>query len=67
MELERCCMCDDPTGKAGRSDDSIYKECVHAFQAQPNPDGATILPGEEVGPLCGECYEKLMSHGFIEE
>jgi len=26
MELERCCVCDQPTGKAGRADDSIYIE-----------------------------------------
>ena len=24
MEIERCCVCDEETGRAGRSDDSIY-------------------------------------------
>ena len=23
---ERCCMCDEPTGKAGRGEDSLYTE-----------------------------------------
>lgn len=26
MEEEQCCICDSPTGKAGRGDDSIYVE-----------------------------------------
>ncbi len=26
-ELERCCSCDEPTGRAGRADDSLYCEC----------------------------------------
>lgn len=26
-ELERCCNCDEPTGRAGRADDSLYCEC----------------------------------------
>ena len=25
-EIERCCMCDEPTGKGGRSDDSLYDD-----------------------------------------
>ncbi len=24
--LERCCICDDPTGRAGGADDSLYTE-----------------------------------------
>jgi len=24
--LERCCECDDPTGRAGRGDDSLYTD-----------------------------------------
>lgn len=24
--LERCCVCDEPTGKAGRDEDSLYRE-----------------------------------------
>ncbi len=26
-ELEICCQCDDPTGRAGRADDSLYTDC----------------------------------------
>ena len=39
-ELEYCCNCDEPTGNAGRYDDSIYIEAL---------DG-------EYGPLCEECH-----------
>jgi hypothetical protein len=24
MNIERCCVCDDPTGRAGSADDSLY-------------------------------------------
>jgi hypothetical protein len=24
--IERCCVCDEPTGRAGRGDDSLYAE-----------------------------------------
>lgn len=27
LELERCVDCDDPTGRAGRADDSLYCDC----------------------------------------
>lgn len=40
--LEYCVECDQPTGKAGRSEDSIYIE----------------YPDKEVGPLCEECRDK---------
>ena len=26
MELEYCCECDEPTGKAGKGEDSLYTE-----------------------------------------
>lgn len=26
MEEERCCICDEPTGRAGKQDDSLYLE-----------------------------------------
>jgi len=37
--LEYCCDCGEPTGRAGRGDDSIYVE----------------VDGQEIGPLCEEC------------
>jgi hypothetical protein len=27
MNIERCSVCDDPTGKAGKGEDSFYCEC----------------------------------------
>jgi len=39
--LEYCQLCNSETGRAGRSDDSIYLEIPH---------------GDEIGPLCEECY-----------
>lgn len=65
--LEHCCLCGDETGRAGRADDSIYLECVHAFQATPNPDGPSIMPGEEVGPLCVSCRDRLVSFGYVKD
>jgi hypothetical protein len=66
-KIETCCICGDPTGKAGRSDDSIYKECVSAFQFTPNPDGPYAMVGEEIGPLCPDCCDRLESLGYVAE
>ena len=44
--LEYCCECLGPTGNAGRDEDSIYAEC--------------IANGNEVGPLCPDCYNDLI-------
>lgn len=43
---ERCCVCTDPTGKAGRFDGSLYIEWSK---------GA-------IGPLCEECYDAIRDH-----
>lgn len=43
LTLERCSECDEPTGNAGRYDDSLYIE----------------TDGKEIGPLCSECFHKL--------
>lgn len=40
--LEYCCECDDPTGRAGRGEDSVFVE----------------VGEEEIGPLCEECCKK---------
>lgn len=42
MRFERCCECDETTGRAGRGDDSIYVE----------------VDGKEIGPLCLDCFYK---------
>ena len=45
MTKERCTICDEPTGHAGRGDDSIYID----------------LAGEEIGPLCDDCSRIIES------
>lgn len=42
MTIELCSECDQPTGRAGRAEDSIY----------------ILYPDKEVGPLCEECRKK---------
>ena len=49
--LEYCCECDNPTGRAGRGEDSIFAEF--------------IIGGDEIGPLCWECYNKLLAAKMI--
>lgn len=43
LPIERCCLCDEPTGRAGRGEDSIYIN----------------LPYAEVGPLCETCQSGI--------
>jgi hypothetical protein len=47
MSEERCCLCDELTGRAGRADDSLYLD----------------TPSAELGPLCEECYGALDRSG----
>jgi len=49
--LEYCSECGEPTGRAGRADDSIFIEAI---------DGS-----KEYGPLCTDCRDDLDSHGLI--
>jgi len=44
--LEHCSECGNPTGRAGRGEDSIYAE--------------TMIGDDEIGPLCWECYQDLI-------
>ena len=39
MSIEYCDRCDEPTGNAGRGEDSIF----------------VVRDGKEIGPLCGAC------------
>jgi len=50
---ERCCECDDLTGRAGRCDDSLY--------------AARNDTKDEIGPLCHECFQKLLDAGTIDK
>lgn len=43
LPLQRCCVCDEPTGRC--EEDAIYLP-----SADPN--------GNDLGPLCGPCYEE---------
>jgi hypothetical protein len=47
MEREHCTECDGETGKAGRSEGSLY--LLHA---------RTMA---EVGPLCEPCHDNLLA------
>ena len=51
--LEYCCECDSPTGRAGRGEDSIYAEFM--------------IGGDEIGPLCWECYQSLIHAKIIKD
>jgi hypothetical protein len=57
--LELCCLCEAPTGRAGRGDDSIYKELLLDWGWQD--------AGEVLGPLCEECYRELRDAGVIDD
>ena len=56
MEQETCCLCDAPTGKAGRSDDSIYHIIQENFH--------NYVEGDEIGPLCDDCNDVMIHDGF---
>ena len=56
---ERCAICDDFTGRVGRAEDSIYCEVFRAM------DGYEV--GDEIGPLCEECYTCLRKGGYIDD
>jgi len=59
MESERCCLCDDPTGRAGVADDSIYVTLVATLFG--------VEKGDPVGPLCLACYYALEQLSLIDE
>jgi hypothetical protein len=44
--IEHCVICDEPTGKAGPSDDSLY--------ATVESDRGEFQP---MGPLCQKCFD----------
>jgi len=43
-KIERCEICEEPTEKAGKSEDSIY---------------ISLRAGIELGPLCTQCRDNL--------
>ena len=56
--LEHCCGCDQPTGRAGRADDSIY--CPDCDSGPWCEECWLIMESEwpEVCPACREAREK---------
>ena len=54
---ERCCICDEPTGRAGRGEDSIYCErceagpfCENCLEGNHicNPDDVALMERAEL-------------------
>lgn len=58
QKLEYCCLCDEPTGRAGRDDDSIYVELTRSFLG--------YTEGDELGGLCVECYRALVQLKLVD-
>lgn len=50
MSYETCVICDCETGRAGRADDSIYETL-----SKDLPE-LNLKAGDEIGPLCSDCY-----------
>lgn len=49
-ELEYCCVCDEPTGRGGQCDDSIYCECKSGPFCEECWSGHWCLWGDERRP-----------------
>ena len=61
---ERCDLCDEKTGRAGRYDDSIYRDVIKACD---DWDGYRFEVGVEIGPLCPDCFYRLEEAGIVGE
>lgn len=59
LEKEICYWCDEPTERAGRSDDSIYAEVLNFIGFHK--------AGDEIGPLCQPCYHSMVHLGIVAE
>ena len=64
MNLEYCIECGMPTGRAGRSDDSIYVELARDWH-RGRGDDEVEPKGTELRPLCRDCYQLLLDEGVI--
>ena len=60
---EYCTFCNNETGRAGAGDGSIYVEAVLPFSI----DSRAVDVGEEIGPLCEECFGALRQLMVIED
>jgi hypothetical protein len=65
---EMCSICDSETGRAGRGEDSIFRE-VCKTSCEFFHDGRNVCePGEtEAGPLCEDCCAEMAKLGFFPE
>jgi hypothetical protein len=63
---ELCCVCDDETGRAGRGEDSIFREVLKT-SCELFHDGRQLCQnvGDEVGPLCENCDAAMTELGFF--
>jgi hypothetical protein len=59
LREEICVFCNETTGKAGHGDGSIYCLLLGDFEL--------YYRGEEVGPLCPECYHGLQMLKLVGE
>lgn len=68
MTLEYCCICSEETGRAGRSEDSIFRE-VRQTQSPAFNGGKPVCESvnDEVGPLCEDCNAEMARVGFFSE
>jgi hypothetical protein len=66
MQIELCCICQSETGRAGASDDSIYREVRNRVCEFFN-DGKPVCDENDdaVGPLCEDCNAEMTRLGFF--
>lgn len=65
--LEYCCECDSPTGRAGIGDGSIYVALLRDWHRGGGDGNRPIEPaGTEIGPLCLDCYHRMVEEGLVE-
>lgn len=61
MGVETCCKCDEPTGRAGKGDDSLYRDdrsgpyCEGCFEATPAEKAAFVAEKLGLEMRCGHC------------
>jgi hypothetical protein len=58
IDRELCIVCDLETGRAGKSDDSIFvflKSSLHRW-----------MIGDHVGPICEKCHDAMVQLDVIE-
>ena len=59
MSYEYCCKCDEPTGRAGRADDSLYFDldgpyCRECYEEKMEDDGGETNDEAHAGTVDSE-------------